>query len=170
MQKILKRSLLATLIGLPILFVSFRTVYPHCEIPCGIYGDVTQFGLLYENITTIEKSMQQIIALSKAESAHDSTNHNQLARWVTNKEEHATKIQTTVMQYFMTQRIKPKETSDEKYVKQITLLHKMLVHAMKAKQTTDLDHVKHLRDLLTAFAESYLTAQDLEHLKKHHRV
>ena len=132
----MKKLLLATLLGLPVVFLSYRTVSSHCEIPCGIYGDTTRFSLLYEHIATVEKSMQQIIALSKAESANNSTNSNQLARWVKNKEEHANEIQHIVTQYFMTQRVKPKDTSDTKYVKHLTLLHKILVHAMKSKQTT----------------------------------
>ena len=37
----------------------------HCQIPCGIYGDQTRFVTLYEHITTIEKSMNQIDELSQ---------------------------------------------------------------------------------------------------------
>ncbi len=36
----------------------------HCEILRGIYDDPTRIKLLYEHIA-IEKSMQQIVALSK---------------------------------------------------------------------------------------------------------
>ena len=80
-------------------------------------------------------------------------------RWVKNKEEHANFIQEEVQRYFMTQRIKLAEPSDEeahaKYINELTLLHEMLIHAMKAKQTTDLAHVQALHDKLKLFQESY---------------
>jgi len=66
-----------------VVFVSMA--YSHCQIPCGIYGDQTRFDLIAENITTIEKSMKQIIELSK----NNITDINQIVRWVQNKEKHA---------------------------------------------------------------------------------
>jgi len=147
---------------------SYRVVLSHCEIPCGIYGDPTRIALLYEDIATVEKSMQQIVALSQ----ENPPNANQVARWVTNKEDHASKIQHTVTQYFMTQRIKPAKASDaeahKKYVTQLTLLHQMLVHAMKSKQTTDTMHTAKLRELVDAFSEAYFSPADLKHLRAHH--
>jgi nickel superoxide dismutase len=119
----------------------------HCEIPCGIYDDKLRAKLIAEHATTIEKSMKQIIELSK-----EGADSNQLVRWVSNKEVHATKIQDIVAQYFMTQRIKPKQ---EKYAKKLTLLHKMLLAAMKCKQTTDVAHVEELRKFLKKFEELY---------------
>ncbi|MFB0526467.1 MAG: superoxide dismutase [Ni], partial [bacterium] len=84
---------------------------------------------------------------------------NQLVRWIDNKEQHAQEIQFIVYQYFMTQRVKPVDRKDtdkyETYVKQLTLLHQMLIYAMKAKQTTDLDNVRELRSLLNGFATAY---------------
>jgi nickel superoxide dismutase len=65
---------------------------------------------------------------------------------------HATRIQDIVTQYFMTQRIKPKQ---EKYAKKLTLLHRMLLAAMKCKQTTDVAHVEELRKLLKKFEKLY---------------
>lgn len=127
----------------------------HCEIPCGIYDDRMRIEELREHFQTIEKSMKEILELQNAEDI----NYNQLVRWVNNKELHADKVQEIVYQYFMNQRIKPATGSDEKaydkYVKEITLLHRMLVEAMKTKQTTDLSHVKNLRELLDEFAASY---------------
>jgi nickel superoxide dismutase len=128
----------------------------HCEIPCGIYSDEMRFSLIAEHITTIEKSMKMIVDLSKEQQ----NNNNQLVRWITNKESHANHIQEIISQYFMTQRVKPVEESNgeryKKYVKQITLLHQMLVYAMKAKQTTDLNNVEKLRDLTEEFRILYL--------------
>ena len=140
----------------------------HCEIPCGIYDDKVRIVMLEEDIGTIETSMKQIVALS----SEKPTNHNQLIRWVINKENHANRIQETVTQYFMTQRIKPvaDRSSDkgQKYVHQLALLHGLLVYSMKAKQTTDMDNVQAMRRLVGKFADSYLSEADRRHLEDHH--
>ena len=119
----------------------------HCEIPCGIYDDQLRAKLIAEHATTIEKSMNQIMKLSK-----DPGDYNQLVRWVSNKESHATQIQHIVSQYFMTQRIKPDQA---KYTEKLTLLHQMLLAAMKCKQTTEVSHVNDLRTLLKKFEILY---------------
>ena len=127
----------------------------HCEIPCGIYDDEARLTLLREHITTMEKSMKQITELS---SAADQ-NANQLTRWVMSKEEHATKFQTIVSQYFLTQRIKPTAAGSEGYAgyqARIELLHQMLVYAMKCKQATDTGHIDKLRELVDQFERAYL--------------
>ena len=74
-----------------ILFILFLSsaVYSHCEIPCGIYNDSLRVVMIKEHISTIEKSMKQINLLSQ----ESTVNYNQIVRWVTNKEEHAKKIQ-----------------------------------------------------------------------------
>jgi len=142
-----------------VLLVSFisisNDVKAHCEIPCGIYGDSTRVALMYEHIATIEKSIKQIEALS----AKGDVDYNQLVRWVMNKEEHAKKIQEIAAQYFLHQRIKIKDPSQTeafaKYIKQLTLMHKIQVYAMKAKQGTDLKNIKVLRETLHAFEHAY---------------
>jgi len=140
----------------------------HCEIPCGIYGDTTRVDLLYEHIRTVEKSMSQIVELSKDPSA----NANQLVRWVGNKETHAGEIQHIVTQYFMTQRVKPKPASDAaayaKYAGQLTALHDLLIQAMKAKQTTDLAHVEQMRHMVEEFSRLYFSEEDFKHIREHH--
>jgi len=128
----------------------------HCEIPCGIYGDDTRITLLNEHIATVEKSMKQIEALS----ADAAANQNQITRWVMNKESHCNEIQEIVTQYFMTQRVKPVAADADaaakaKYVKQLTLLHEMLVFAMKSKQTTDTANTDKLRTLVHDFSHVY---------------
>ena len=120
----------------------------HCQIPCGIYDDELRVRLIEEHITTVEKSMNQIVALGKA----SPIDHNQLVRWVNNKDEHAEKVQHIVWQYFMTQRIKPDAA---KYNQKVTVLHKMVITAMTCKQTTDLGQVKTLRALLQEFEVLY---------------
>jgi len=129
--------------------------FAHCEIPCGIYDDEVRIKLIAEHITTIEKGMKQIEALSK----EAPLNHNQLVRWIENKDHHANEIQHIVTQYFMTQRVKLVDKNDEQanedYVRKLTLLHEMLVYAMKAKQTTDLGNIEKLRSVLDEFRTVY---------------
>ena len=151
-----------------VLFGSVSSPLAHCEIPCGIYHDETRIHLIKEHIETIEKSMNQIMELSKA----SPVNYNQLIRWTTNKEDHANKIQEIVTQYFMTQRLKPAEGADaatrDKYLTKLALLHEMLVSAMKTKQTTDLAHVAKLKKLTSEFHEAYFGMTEKEHMKEHH--
>ena len=107
-----------------------------------------RYVMLNEHITTMEKSMDQIIALS----VEGDKNYNQLVRWVVNKENHADKFMEIVTQYFLTQRIKPVtadagETYDD-YVNHLKLFHEMLVSAMKCKQTVDKTHIEKLKGLV----------------------
>jgi len=138
-----------------IITLSSYQAKAHCEIPCGIYGDSIRIALLYEHIETIEKSMNQINELSKA----DKPDYNQLVRWVTNKEEHAKKIQEIVSQYFLHQRVKITSPDDEaayrKYTKQLELLHHISVFAMKSKQSTDLAIIETLREKVHLFEHAY---------------
>ena len=144
---------LSLLIGITLL--NSQESKAHCEIPCGIYADSVRISLIKEHITTIEKSMNQIVELSAA----STVNYNQLVRWVTNKEEHAKKIQEIVSQYFLHQRIKPvdKNQTDAyaKYQLHLELLHKMLVFSMKCKQTTDLSNIENLRATVSDFENAY---------------
>ncbi len=159
-----------TKLSILILFLSLSFTaksYAHCEVPCGIYNDQLRIELLMEHFTTIEKAMKQINALSKA----DPVNYNQIVRWVNTKEEHANKIHKIVFRYFMTQRIKIKQADDkaayDKYIRQLTLAHQLLVTAMKAKQTTDLKYVETMRKTVLEFSEAYFNEADLKHLKEH---
>jgi len=160
--------LLAGLAAVGFVLAAVSIAGAHCQIPCGIYGDPVRFAQLKEHVTTIEKSMQQIQALSREKEP----NWNQLVRWVGNKEAHADELAEIVTYYFMSQRVKPADPADAaasaKYVRQITLLHKMLVHAMKAKQTTDLEHCKQLRVLIHEFEASYLGQQVHKHAAAGH--
>jgi nickel superoxide dismutase len=164
----MRKALLVSGIACMTFFASYRIAMSHCEIPCGIYNDKMRIVMLLEDITTVEKSMNQITTLSASVPA----NVNQVVRWVVNKEEHCNKIQEVVTQYFMTQRVKPAAAGDaaayKKYVTQLTTLHGILVHAMKAKQTTELAHIKTLRELVDQFAAAYFSAEDYEHLQEHH--
>lgn len=157
MKKNVLITVLLLVLAIPVI------VSAHCEIPCGIYADKMRIDMIREHITTIEKSMSQVMELEKA----SPINYNQLVRWITNKDDHANQLQDIVSQYFMTQRIKPVDGSDktavDKYQKEISLLHEMLVYAMKAKQTTDLKNCERLRILVDDFYNSYFSAEDKAH-------
>ena len=139
----------------------------HCQVPCGVYGDSMRIDMLLEDCATIEKGM---MAIGKMEAA-DSFEHNQMVRWIMNKDTHASAIQEQVASYWLAQRIKAPEGDGEmeqaKYVKQLTLLHGITVSAMKCKQTTDTAHVTRLRELASAFAQTYFSKEDLEHMNAH---
>lgn len=136
------------------IFVLSSATYGHCEIPCGIYSDSLRVATVKEHISTIEKSMKQINLLSKK----SPVNYNQLVRWITNKEEHAKKIQNVVSQYFLHQRIKLTDLNSDKYGQYLTnlsLLHQLSVYAMKAKQSMDLDIINKLNKAIASFEDSY---------------
>jgi hypothetical protein len=60
----------------------------------------------------------------------------------------------------MTQRIKPADadskTFQDKYSRELQLLHQLAREAMKSKQTTNLSHVQNMRDLIKSFSLIYL--------------
>jgi len=144
----MKKRYFQILVVTSIIFLCTLKAFAHCEIPCGIYDDKARIKMISEHITTIEKAMKNIIKLQNTKPL----NCNQIIRWITNKEKHATEIQDIVSQYFMTQRIKP-DSGD--YQKKLVLLHKMLVKAMKCKQTTDILHTEAFRALLKEFGALY---------------
>jgi nickel superoxide dismutase len=141
------------------------TLFAHCQVPCGIYNDAVRIVQIQEDYKTIQKAMLKIQELS---GRQDAKSMNQLTRWVMTKEEHATKIQRTVSDYFLTQRIKLKsEESDYKiYVKQTTTLHQILVAAMKCKQTVEQDHAHQGIELLNVFVDLYFDEHGRDHINK----
>ena len=109
---------------------------PHCEVPCGIYTDQLRFEQMLEDTKTIAK------AIASANEVTDGFNQgppsaktmNQVIRWTTTKESHATNTQHIVAQYFLTQRIK---ADNAKYTEQLKAAHNVMVSAMKCKQDAD---------------------------------
>ena len=161
----MKKLMLSALV----LFALFagKESLAHCEVPCGIYNDEIRVALLYEHFTTIEKAMNQMAELSK----DGEVNYNQLIRWTVTKEEHAKEIQHVVTQYFITQRVKLPEVTEgeayDKYVRQLSLLHELIVYSMKAKQTTDTAYVEKMRASLANFEEVYFEGKH-RHKIEHH--
>jgi nickel superoxide dismutase len=84
------------------------------------------------------------------------------------KDDHASKIQKVVSDYFLTQRIKAKTEGSEHntYVKQTTTLHQILVSAMKCKQTVDLGHVDEGLHQVKTFINLYFDTHGKEHIKQ----
>ena len=125
----------------------------HCQVPCGIYSDDTVLKDLHTHQSTIAKAMKQIAELSQ----DPGKNANQLTRWINNKEEHANKIQETMNQYFLAQRLKltEKESNEKAYLKKLTLIHEIIVLSMKCKQTTDLENAEKLHKAIESFTAAY---------------
>ncbi len=109
---------------------------PHCEVPCGIYADQMRFEQMLEDTATIAKAITSIEELTGglADTPPSAKALNQMSRWVTTKENHATNTQHIVAQYFLTQRIKE---GNKDYTNQLITAHKVMVAAMKCKQDAD---------------------------------
>lgn len=141
----MRAAFLAVLLSL----LTTSMCYGHCQIPCGIYDDEARFTLLLEHVTTIEKSITEIKALSDG----DVSDYNQLVRWIMNKEHRAEEIQEIALQYFLAQRVKE---GQEHYEDQLKLLHGIIVGAMKTKQSLDEANVTDLRTKIGAFKKVYM--------------
>ena len=148
------------LLSILVVCSSKHQLLAHCQVPCGIYNDVTRIICITEDFKTIEKAMTKIVELAKAP---DPTSKNQMVRWVYTKDEHATNIQNTVTSYFMTQRLKESNTN---YSDQLTLLHKILVTSMVCKQTVEQKNPKHGLELINSFSKIYLDKHGAKHLKE----
>ena len=150
-----------TIVGVALLVtavVPMSYLAAHCEVPCGIYDDPARIQAMYEDQSTIAKAIDNIVENA---GTHDATGQNQLSRWIATKEAHATSIQNTIAQYFMTQRIK---SDDPKYVEKLTSAHAVMVAAMKCKQMADPDTAKALHEAIHTFQHAY----DEEPMGDHH--
>lgn len=142
------------------LLLNIGLLYPHCQVPCGIYDDAVRIVTIKEDFTTISKAMVEIKTLS---AKNDPQSLNQLNRWIVTKEEHATNIQKVVSDYFLTQRVKSK---NKNYDRHLRFLHELLVSAMKCKQTVESKNIDNGLKSLDNFVDIYFDEHGLEHLKK----
>lgn len=125
----------------------------HCQVPCGIYDDPARIKQLREDATTIDKAIHNIAELS---GKHDATGMNQLVRWVTTKEDHASHIITTMSEYFLAQRVKAADGADlEKYHQSLADHHAVIVAAMKCKQVPEKASVDALNAAINKLATYY---------------
>ena len=105
----MRHGRLKMLAGTALIAAIGLKVFAHCQIPCGIYDDPARFAQMKEHVTTIEKSMKEISALS----GDKKPNWNQITRWVKNKDEHADKLTEIVTYYFMAQVVKQVDPADK---------------------------------------------------------
>ena len=132
-----------------VTLLSTNWLSAHCQVPCGVYGDSARFTQMLEDQTTIAKAIAQINDLADKK---DGKSANQLARWVSTKEDHANKIQKIIAEYFLTQRIK---STSEKYEDLLKGAHSVMVAAMKCKQGTDPESAEALKSSIEKFQTIY---------------
>ena len=157
-RNIIAISIIITVFGL-------NNIHAHCQVPCGIYDDAARIMQIKEDINTIEKAMKQINNLTLGETT--AQNMNQLVRWINTKEEHANFIQATITDYFLAQRIKPKQKNEDGrqlYVNQTLLLQQIIFAAMKCKQTVDKSKPEIVSTLLNQFVDLYFDEHGKDHL------
>ena len=136
-------------LALVVTLLSTNWLSAHCQVPCGVYGDSARFTQMLEDQTTIAKAIAQINDLADKK---DGKSANQLARWVSTKEDHANKIQKIIAEYFLTQRIK---SSSGKYEDLLKGAHGVMVAAMKCKQGTDPTSADALKSAIENFQTVY---------------
>ena len=149
----MKKLVLSFVFILTAVLLLSQVAFTHCQVPCGIYGDELRFSMMEEDISTIEKAVNEINKLSQAPG-----NYNQLVRWINAKEDHANNIMKTTGDYFIAQRIAIQQDGDNKdknYCAKISLLHKIMVYAMQTKQSVDLSAVEKLKNSVAEFKKIY---------------
>ena len=132
-------------------------VLSHCQVPCGIYDDAARVAQLQEDATTIEKAITNIRDLA---GKTDAKSVNQLIRWTTTKEDHASHVIAVVSEYFLTQKVAdvaPGATGYDGYLKKLGDHHKVLRAAMKCKQDADPATITALRTAIDGLAQHYAT-------------
>ncbi len=139
------------------------TAIAHCQVPCGIYDDHARITAMLEDTTTIAKALVQINELAGKRAAQS---FNQATRWVVTKEQHAERIQTTIAQYYLAQRVKAAEPGTDgydAYLQKLAQHHAVIVAAMKAKQTVDPNAANALRNAINAISAYYPQPSEVEH-------
>ncbi|CAE6950131.1 unnamed protein product [Symbiodinium sp. CCMP2592] len=121
-------------------------------VPCGIFTDELRVQAMMEDASTIRKAVVQAQELHKAGGLQDV---HQMVRWIATKEDHAQKIMTTTADYFLAQKVKKADLSEDDYLKRLALHHDVMVAAMKAKQSSELGPVDTLDKAIEALAPIY---------------
>ena len=130
----------------------------HCQVPCGIFDDPAIVAEIKQHAATIRKAMVQGNDLHKAVGS-DILSMNQLVRWITTKEDHCSKIITSVSEYCLCQRVKKDVfKSDAEYVEALKAHHAVMQTAMKAKQSMDTVACDALDSAIGEFAKMYMPA------------
>lgn len=104
---------------------------------------------MLEDTATIAKATGLIAELA---GKTDPQSHNQMVRWVMNKETHAQNIINTISDYYLTQRVK---ATQKDYTERLVKHHTVIVAAMKAKQNASGEYAKELKAAIEALAPYY---------------
>jgi ubiquitin-small subunit ribosomal protein S27Ae len=127
----------------------------HCQVPCGIFDDPAMVAELKEAAATIRKAIVQSTELHSTVGT-DLLAMNQMVRWISVKEEHATKIIDKVASYCLCQRVKKEVFKDDKdYVDALKAHHAVMQAAMKTKQVLDVAACDALDHALADMAKMY---------------
>ncbi len=132
-----------------------RTAEAHCQVPCGIYDDSARLARMNEDAATIAKAVRMI---QQHAGAHGAQEVNQVTRWITTKDEHASNIIRVVSEYFLTQKVKPVAPGTEghqAYLQKLADHHAVMVAAMKTKQTVSPQAVQALGAAIHTLAHHY---------------
>jgi len=145
----------STLAIIAVLAAGSHRADAHCQVPCGIFADQLRFESMLEDQATIAKANVEVAKYLKGmQDDPTAVAVNQTLRWVTTKEEHCVKIQETIAQYFMAQKIKPGDDQDA-YVKKLTTAHAVMQAAMKAKQDPSDEVAAALKEAIFDFYRAY---------------
>jgi len=159
----MKRYCIAGLSVLSLMSLSVLIAYTaapnraeaHCQVPCGIYDDPARIERLREDTRTIAKAIKNIHDMA---GAHSAQGVNQVVRWVTTKEDHASHIIDVMANYFLAQRVKPAESGSSGHADYLTKLekhHAVIVAAMKAKQNCSQKYADELMHAIDGIAGYY---------------
>ena len=154
-------------ISIILITLTSSVLYSHCQVPCGIYDDASRIIQIREDINTIQKAIKNITELSNNKTVPKDL--NQLVRWINTKEEHSQHIQDVMMQYFLAQRIKPKDVKDKGYTKYVSLTtscQKIIFYAMKCKQDTEISYSEILLKEVSLLINSYFDDHGKRHLNE----
>ena len=95
----MRKSYVVSALVAVFLIPSSIQLFAHCEVPCGVYGDQRRFEEMLEDTTTIARGIDKIHEI--IESMDDGPSPlavNQVSRWVSTKENHATNVQHIISQ------------------------------------------------------------------------
>ena len=87
MKNLTKNLVTLTLTAAAAFMLLPQSTQAHCQVPCGIYDDAARVTAMLEDAATVKKAVKLIGELS---GKTDAQSQNQIVRWVTNKEKHAT--------------------------------------------------------------------------------
>lgn len=141
--------------AITLLLFAPATAFSHCQVPCGIYDDAARIDRMLEDTNTIEKSILSVIELT---NRTDAKAMNQMVRWITTKEDHASDIISIMSEYFLTQKVKPvgaDAEGREQYLVKLADHHAVMSAAMKTKQDANAETAKILRAAIETLKKHY---------------